>query len=178
MKRLTIINEIYVILNLGLELNCNIDYPEFKIMIKKAIINDKSYMDHCPSDLYKEIKVLKGLIDLYSDKQLLFNEAMKFINAFAEVVKYEKCSTDIEKIERDKLYYKAVLNNFYMEDILINKQKKSNFENFKKEFFEIGVLISKFYKGSNEIIITIIISKVEELFERYNFFYGLPECCK
>lgn len=178
MKRLTVINEIYVILNLGLELDCEINYAEFKIMIKKAIINDKSYMDHCPSDLYNEIKVLKGLIDLYSDKQLLFNEAMKFINAFAEVVKYEKCSTDIEKIERDKLYYKAVLNNFYMEDILINNQKQSSFEKFKKEFYEIGVLISRFYKCSNEIIINMINSKVEDLFERYNFFYGLPECCK
>ncbi|MGL5086523.1 MAG: hypothetical protein ACRC68_12530 [Clostridium sp.] len=178
MKKLTIINEIYVILNLGLELNLNLNYAEFKIMIKKAIIKNNSYMDHCHSDLYNEIKVLKGLIDLYSDKEDLFNEAMKFINAFAEVIKYEKCSIDIEKIEKDKLYYKAVLNNFYIEDVLINNKNQNSFEKFKKEFFEIGVLISKFYKGSNEIIINMINSKVEDLFERYNFFYTLPECCK
>ncbi|MGL5353478.1 MAG: hypothetical protein ACRDA5_09145, partial [Clostridium sp.] len=83
MNKLTIINEIYVTLNLGLELDLNINYTDFKVMLKKIFMCDNSYMDHCQTALSKEIKTLKNLIDLYSDKELLFNESIKFINAFA-----------------------------------------------------------------------------------------------
>lgn len=177
MSNVTIINEIYVILNTSVELDLKLNIEEFKIMIKKILISDKSYTDHCASELKKDINVLKDLLEAHSDKENLYREAITFINAFAEVLNYEKCSDNLIELEKDKLYYKAVLNNYFMEDYLIN-HNKSRFSNFKKEFYQIGVLISTFYKGSSEVIIKIIYAKVEELFCRYNFAYSLPECCK
>ncbi|MGG7060102.1 hypothetical protein ACQPUY_15750 [Clostridium nigeriense] len=176
MNKLTILNEIYVILNILIEKNININFSEFKLMIHKIIDNNSTFIEHCPMEIQYEIQSLKSIINKYSDKKLLIIEITKFINAFSSISEYEQCNTDIPNIEKDKLYYKAVINSYYILDLFINNEE-SRFDNFKNEFYQIGVLIGKYYNDNNIIVKDIIYAKLQDLFNRYNFNYSLPVCC-
>lgn len=176
MNKLTILNEIYVILNILIEKNININFSEFKLMIHKIIDDNSTFIEHCSIDIQHEIQSLKSIIDNYSDKKLLIIEITKLINAFSSIYEYEQCNADIPNIEKDKLYYKAVINSYYIFDLFTNTDE-SKFINFKNEFYQIGVLIGKYYRDDNTIVKDIISTKTRELFDRYNFNYGLPICC-
>lgn len=176
MNKLTILNEIYVILNILIEKNIDINFSEFKLMIHKIIDDNSTFIEHCPMDIQPEIQSLKSIIEKYSDKKLLIIEITKFINAFSSIYDYEQCNTDIPNIEKDKLYYKSVINSYYIFDLFRNKEE-SKFDNLKNEFYQIGILIGKYYKEDNAIVKDIISTKIRELFDRYNFNYDLPVCC-
>lgn len=176
MNKLTILNEIYVILNILIEKNINVNFSEFKLMLHKIVDDNSTFIEHCPIDIQHEIQSLKSIIDKYSDKKLLIIEITKFINAFSSIYDFEQCNTDIPNIEKDKLYYKSVINSYYIFDLFTNNAE-SKFDNFKTEFYQIGVLIGKYYKDDNTIVKDIITTKIRELFDRYNFNYSLPVCC-
>lgn len=176
MNKLTILNETFVILNTAVEENIIIDFFEFKLMINKIINSDSTYIEHCPVKLKKEIYFLKCIMDKFSDKNLLLTELTKFINAFSSIYEYEQCNNADSTIELDKLYYKSVINYYYILAILTNTYE-SSFNNFKNEFYQIGILIGKYYKDNNNIVKDIIYAKLQELFIRYNFKYDFPTCC-
>lgn len=176
MNKLTILNEIFVILNIAVEKDIDINFSEFKLMIHKIIDNNSTFIEHCPIELQAEIKSLKCIIDKYSDKKLLFLGITKFISAFSSIYEFEHCNTAISNIEKDKLYYKAAINSYYILD-LFTSTAESRFDNFKNEFYQIGVLIGKYYKDNNKIVKDIISAKLQDLFIRYDFKYSFPTCC-
>lgn len=176
MNKLTILNEIFVILNTAVEKDIDINFSEFKLMIHKIIDNNSTFIEHCPMAIQDEIQSLKVIINKYSDKKLLMVEITKFINAFSSIYEYEQCNTDISNIEKDKLYYKAAINSYYILD-LFTSTNKSRFDNFKNEFYQIGILIGRYYKDNNKIVKDIICAKLQDLFSRYEFKYSLPTCC-
>lgn len=176
MNKLTILNEIFVILNIAVEKDIDINFPDFKLMIHKIIDNNSTFVEHCPIELQDEMQFLKCIINKYSDKKSLLVEITKFINAFSSIYEYEQCTADISNIEKDKLYYKAAINSYYILD-LFTSTTESRFDNFKSEFYQIGVLIGKYYKDNNKIVKDIISAKLQELFDRYDFKYTFPTCC-
>lgn len=176
MNKLTILNEIFVILNIAVEKDMDINFSEFKLMIRKIIDNNSTFAEHCPIEFQAEIKSLKCIINKYSNKKLLLIEITKFINAFSSIYEYEQCNTAISNIEKDKLYYKAAINSYYILD-LFTSAAESRFDNFKNDFYQIGVLIGKYYKDNNKILKDIISSKIHDVFNRYGFKYTLPTCC-
>ena len=172
------LNEIFVGFYKWIQLDLKLEQANLKKLFELLITKDKTFIEHCPETIKKDIVVLESLMNSLSINENERKGILDFIDCCIDLYLYE-ISNKTNELEADILYYKATISQYYINGTF-NILDMNKFIDFKKEFFQIGVQISNFYKSTadeRKVISQIIKSKTEELFNRYGFQYYLPICC-
>ncbi|MDU2121926.1 MAG: hypothetical protein E7E64_05265 [Clostridium celatum] len=171
-------NEIYVLFYKWIQIGIKLDSKDLKNMFALLLNGDKRYIRFCPESIEKDIFPLEQIFSKCPEKYK--KTLIGFISCCIDVYNFDSIKVHKKVLEMDALYYKASLAQYYIVNFLNASLDINTFTSFKKELYQIGVVINKYYSFKDEnqklIISKMIKSKTDELFRRYNFDYSLPIC--
>lgn len=177
LKLNVVLNEIFVQFYEWIEKGVKLDHTEITKLFQLLFAGDRRFIRYCPENIEEDIFVLEDILKDFSDEDK--KTSLTFILSCINVYAFDSIIEKKKSLELDILYYKAAISQYYIEHIL-NKEDLTNFNVFKKEFFQIGTLINNFYKCRTDMeknsIILMLKSKTLDLFKRYEFKYSLPIC--
>ena len=171
-------NEIYVLFYKWIQIGIKLDSNKLKNMFALLLTGDKRYIRFCPESIEKDIFPLEQILSKCPEKYK--KTLIGFISCCIDVYNFDSINERKKVLELDAIYYKSTIAQYYIENFLNGSLDINKFTSFKKELYQIGVVINKYYTFKDEkqklIISKMIKSKTAELFNRYNFTYPLPLC--
>lgn len=172
------LNEIYILFYKWIDLGIILNIKDMRIMFEKLFKGEKSYIRHCPEEIEKDIFIIEKILANCPSKQ---KQLMYFFcQSCLDIYSYDVISEHKKMIQMDMVYYKAAVSQYFIVSILNGTFSPQKYNEFKKEFYQIGVVIKQFYENKEEdkklTIANIVKSKTTELFSRYKFDYSLPPC--
>lgn len=176
MKQL--LNEIYILFYKWIELEIRLNVKEIKMMFELLFKGDKRFIRYCPESIEKDIFVIEKILVKAPDKykRIIYMFCLNCLDIYSyDVIKEHK-----KIIQMDMIYYKAAISQYFIVNMLDGTFIPSKYNEFKAEFYQIGVIIKQYYDNKEEdkkaTIANIVKSKTSELFTRYNLVYSLPPC--
>ncbi|WP_315069208.1 hypothetical protein [uncultured Clostridium sp.] len=174
-----LLNKVNIFMAECYENNTIISAKHIGEIFKKIFEKDVNYIQLCPHGLEKKLYELAK--DIYDNEHHVesFKEALKvFFVAYYDTVYYQNIKLQkISSHDKDIFWYKSFWGEFILQNLLY---KNVDSEKFSTDYKQIGSLIGMFYKlkendkGKAEITKNIIISKLDNIYKRYDYIYPLP----
>lgn len=174
-----LLHKIHLFLCESIEKNCLISFEDIGNMFAQIFNNDIRYIKYCPEALEESlIELSKELTNPSDDLKASLKILLVSFYAVHKFENLDKNSNAIDSLKKDQLCFKAALGEFQIQCLLLGKMNA--YVKFKAEYMQIGQLMSQYYlKNNSENVSTIksmIKSKLDDLYNRYEFSYPAPLC--
>lgn len=177
---------IYTYLCIALDRKVPLSKEDALGLFNKLIVGDIYCMRSAPinEEMDKELQIINQQLSLlkntkqYSEK-VLQNKVADLINAHFDVINYEYNESELTLHAKDVLYYRAVLAQYKLENILLSGNDDMLIK-FTNEFSSLANIFALYFKSVDEKKVAtakLLKGKVEDIFKRYDFHYSLPNCC-
>lgn len=176
-----LLNKVHIFLAECYENNTIIPPNDIVTMFSKIFNADITYIKYCPDGLEDSLQAL--VKDINESQIARFKELLKvFLVSYYDTIKYDMIKNKtMPARDKDRFWYKSLISQYVLETLLFRNNEDSTIKKFNSEYAQIGSLISKFYSeedtSKSKVIKDIIKSKIQDIYNRYNYKYDLPSLC-
>lgn len=174
----TFLNTLYVQFYEWMEKDIDLDVKELKQMFDLLLKHDRRFIRYLSESIENDIFEIEKTIKNLSEEEV--KQVYNFISCCLDVYVYDCIKLKVPNSNLDLLYYRSTLAHYYIKNVLDGTIDLEMFASFKKEFYQVGVIIGSFYKAKDRkqasVITDMIKSKTTELFKRFKLDYSLPLC--